>query len=875
VTLSTLNSPARLLRDALRESDRGLAERFTLGENVEDLLLARADRVDDVVQRAWRMCFEPGDRAALLALGGYGRGALFPRSDIDLLVLVPERDGAPAAARLEERIGRFVALLWDAGLQVGHSVRTLDGCLTAAASDHQLATALLEARPLAGDELCGAVLIARAADLWGPAAFLAAKRDELEVRHLRQHDAAYRLEPDVKDGPGGLRDLNAIGWLAHRVLGADQPGADAFDALAEHGVLTASELELLREGHAFLARIRCALHLLAGRREERLSFDAQLRLARQFGFEDLANERAVESFMRRFFRTVGELGMLRELVFVELERRAATDASGSEPFADDPRFANRDGLVELCDPARFEREPGAMLDAFLLMQRHPGLRGFGPTTLRGLRAARGRIDAGFRADPRHRAAFMALLRGEAGVTHELRRMARYGVLGRIIPAFGAVEGRTQFDLFHAYPVDEHTLFVVSNLRRFALSRYDHEFPACSRLMQALPRPEVVYLAGLFHDIAKGQGGDHSELGADEAEAFCLAHELSPYDAHLVSWLVRNHLLLSVTAQKRDLSDPGVIRGFAAAVGDELHLDCLYLLTIADVRGTNPDLWNSWKARLFHDLHAQARAALRRGLEAPIDAIERIAATRASARAELEAAGQDGHAVEALWARFGAEYFLRHTPAEVAWHAAALIGHRGEAPLVAVGTLPDHGGAAVLVCAPAAAGGFVRATAALERLGLSVLDARIAELDDGRALQTYVVLEDGGQPLDDPERRAEVRSRVAREMMQLAARPAALARRAPRQVRLFMTRPDVRFADPPVDGRTVVELTAGDRPGLLCDVGQVFDQLGVRVHAARITTVGERAEDVFYVTDRAGLPLADAGVRAELVALLRERLAPSA
>ncbi|MEO8443622.1 MAG: HD domain-containing protein, partial [Gammaproteobacteria bacterium] len=452
--------------------------------------------------------------------------------------------------------------------------------------------------------------------------------------------------------------------------------------------------------------------------------------------------------------------------------------------------------------------------------------------------------------------FLQILRAKEGVTHELRRMNRYGVLGRYVPAFGRIVGRMQYDLFHAYTVDEHTLFVVSNLRRFALERYNHEFPRCSELMQALPAPELAYLAGLFHDIAKGRGGDHSELGALDAESFVLEHGMSRYDARLVAWLVRKHLLLSLTAQKRDISDPAIIRDFASQVGDEVHLDYLYLLTVADVRGTNPKLWNSWKAQLFEELYAQAKRALRRGLENPVDRDELIEERKAAARDLPGLAGIPASRIDTLWAELGDDYFLRCRPEEIAWHSRLLADREDEGRRVLVGVQSEASGAGttVLVYAPQDRSTFATVTAVLDELGLNIADARIIRLGNGFSLSTYVVLENAGVQARDDERRDQILRRLEQAITAGEEKALRVTRRPPRQVRMFSTPTHVSFAADETNDRTVMEIVAGDRPGLLCQVGQVLRSHRVGIQAAKILTVGERAEDVFYVTDAGGAPL---------------------
>jgi [protein-PII] uridylyltransferase len=478
------------------------------------------------------------------------------------------------------------------------------------------------------------------------------------------------------------------------------------------------------------------------------------------------------------------------------------------------------------------------------------------------------IDEEFRQNPRHHRLFLDILRAPVGVTHELRRMNTYGVLGRYIPAFGRIVGRMQYDLFHAYTVDAHTLFVVSNLRRLAIPRFDHELPELSRIMQSLPKQEVAYLAALFHDIAKGRGGDHSELGSVDAEAFCLEQGLSRYDARVVSWLVRNHLELSITAQKQDIGDPDVINAFARRVGDETHLDYLYVLTVADVRGTNPKLWNSWKASLFHEFYGRVKRALRRGLESPIDQDELMRETQDAARKLLLERGIPEADILRTWNRFAVPYFLRHSPDEVAWHTQLLAERDpgSNEPLVAIEPRSERGTTGVLVFARPRRHGFARTTAVLDQLGLTIVDARITPTGDGFSLDLYHVLEDDGVPITDTDRESEIEQAMWRSVQRPEDAPFAVSRRAPRQARMFNTPTQISLSVDERNQRSVLELVAGDRPGLLCDIGKVLVDERIELHAAKIMTVGERAEDVFYVTDFDNRPLDEPSERR-----LRDRL----
>ena len=856
-------------RELLRQAHEELKARFVAEEPVEELVHARAALIDAALREAWRTHCAAQAAWALVAVGGYGRGELQPCSDIDILLLVPQPPDAPGSAV----IGTLVAFLWDIGLEVGHSVRTVEQCAEESAADVSVMTTLLEARLLAGRaELLGAMRTALAPErVWPVKEFFEAKVREQAERHLKANDTAYNLEPNVKTGPGGLRDIQTIAWVAKRHFG----GADTLDALVTHGFLTVAELRRLQQAQAFLWKVRFGLHSLTARREDRLLFDYQIRLAQSFGYEDASYTLAVEQFMQRYYRTVMDVSLLNELL-LQLFREAILTES-EPPWPLNARFQVRNGSLEAVSEETFPRTPSTLLELFVVLQQNPDIRGVRASTMRAVARNLWLIDEEFRQNPRHHRLFLEILRSPVGVTHELRRMNTYGVLGRYIPAFGRIVGRMQYDLFHAYTVDAHTLFVVSNLRRFAIPRYDHELPEASRVMQQLPRSEVAYLAALFHDIAKGRGGDHSELGAVDAEAFCLEQGLSQYDARLVAWLVRNHLQLSITSQKQDIGDPQVINAFARKVGDETHLDYLYVLTCADVRATNPKLWNSWKASLFRDFYQRVKRALRRGLESPIDPEHLVREIQDAARRLLLERGVSERDIAGAWTRFSAGYFLQHSPEEIAWHAR-LLAERDAAsdePLVALDPRSVRGTTAALIFTRPRRHGFARTTAALDQLGLNIVDARITPTGDGFSLDLYHLLEDDGAPITDNDRQVEIEQALWRSLQGPADAPFAVSRRAPRQARMFNTPTQIAFSVDERNRRLVLELTAGDRPGLLCEVGRVLMAERVELHAAKIMTVGERAEDVFYLTDFDNRPLSNAAaerLRDRLVQALDERQA---
>jgi [protein-PII] uridylyltransferase len=848
-------------RAALLAANANINERFLAGESVVDLVHLRAAVIDRLLVYLWRShanyC---SSVAALVAVGGYGRGELHPHSDIDIMLLVP--DDLPESC--EPELSDFVTALWDVGLEIGHSVRTVDQCVEQATADLTVATTLLEARLLDGPgALFEAMQSSMAPDrLWPSNRFFEHKRKEQIERHHRYNDTAYNLEPNVKGSPGGLRDIQMIGWVAKRHF-----GVNTIEELVQQRFLSAGQLQRLNEGRAFLWRIRFALHILTGRREDRILFDHQIKLAEMLGYEDATYTLAIEQLMQRYYRTVMELSRLNEMLLQQFEEAILLDPHAApEPLNE--RFQVKNGFLQTVDDDVFQRDPSALLEVFLLLQQNPELAGISAYTVGLIKRDLHLIDEEFRQNPRNHRLFLSIIRAPAGVTHELRRMNRYGVLGLYIPVFGRIVGRMQYDLFHAYTVDEHTLFVVSNLRRFALSRFDHEYPLCSSIMQRLEMPELVYLAGLFHDIAKGRGGDHSELGAVDAEAFCLEHGLSKYEAGIVAWLVRHHLILSTTAQKKDIGDPEVINEFATQVGDPLHLDYLYLLTVADVRGTNPKLWNSWKASLFYDLYELTARALRRGLENPIDREQLILENKQHALEALHAAGVSDEQVRDIWSLFSESYFLRHRADEIAWHTEWLADSdtASEVGLLDVRRQLKGDGVEAVLYTPRTLHTFAHAAAVLDDLGMTIVDARVVPLSNEYSLDTFIFMEQDKRLEIDEARLNKIRRSLTRVLTAKGDDVAQVSRAASRQARMFTTETIVEFSDNPADGKTVLDLVAADRPGLLSKIGQVFMEQGIDIAGAKIMTIGERAEDVFYIERMGGGSLdADAQQR------LRDRL----
>ena len=838
-------------RAALEAASDTIKERFIAGESITDLVRLRATIVDRVLVHLWHAHSDDSTAGvALLAVGGYGRGELHPFSDIDIMLLLPKK----VSQQCEQQVSAFVTALWDIGLEVGQSVRTVAQCVQQASSDLTVATTLMESRLLDGPpELFAAMRASVGPDkIWPAKQFFAEKLKEQKARHHRYDDTAYKLEPNVKGSPGGLRDVQMIGWVAKRHFGVKTLGE-----LVEHQFLTTGQLARLNDAQEFLWRVRFGLHILTGRREDRLLFDYQIKLAELLGYEDASYTLAVEQLMQRYYRTVMELSRLNEML-LQLFEEAILMNPNATPEPLNERFQVKNGFLQTVDQQVFADDPSALLETFLLLQQHPELRGVSAYTVGLIKRNLHRIDEEFRQNPRNHRLFLAILRAPKGVTHQLRRMNLYGVLGLYIPAFGRIVGRMQYDLFHAYTVDEHTLFVVSNLRRLALPRYDDEFPHCSRIMQSLVSPEIVYLGGLFHDIAKGRGGDHSELGAVDAEAFCLEHGMKKYEARTVAWLVKNHLILSTTAQKKDLGEPDVINEFAELIGDSEHLDYLYLLTVADIRGTNPKLWNSWKASLFRDLYELTKRALRTGVENPIDREQLILEKKNEATEILSERGLRAAHIDDVWSLLNDTYFLRYRVSEIVWHTEWLAtadttsGHG----LIDIRRQPGGESIEAAMYTPRTQRTFAHATAALDELGMTIMDARIVPIEDGYSLDTFIFMELDKRIEVDAARLQKIRRSMTRVLTASDDSVARVTRSATRLVRMFDTETIVSFSQNTANGRTVMELITADRPGLLSKVGQIFVELGLDIENAKIMTIGERAEDVFYISDESGAILDD-------------------
>ena len=853
--LKTTSRPLPLFKQAIEKANQYFDQRFLRHAPIEDLVALRADFVDQLLTCLWqRFDWGNDDTIALVAVGGYGRGELHPHSDIDLLILLA--DGQ--FERHKNSIESFITFLWDINLEIGHSVRTVSECQLEARADITVATNLMESRLLCGPSLLFLDMTGLVGPdrIWPSREFFRAKWDEQIARHKKYNDTEYNLEPNVKGCPGGLRDLQMIGWVAKRHF-----GATSLHELVTQGFLTEDEYKLLTTTQQFLWRTRYALHMLAKRAEDRLLFEFQVSVAKALGFEGNDRNLAVERFMKQYYRWAMNASELNDML-MQLFDEAILKAC--EPVVVrniNPRFRLRNNYIEVTNSKVFQKTPSALIEMFVIMAHDDKIVGVRAETIRLIREARPLIDDGFRNDARNRTLFVELLRAPRRVASMLKRMKRYGVLGNYIPEFGAIVGQTQHDLFHIYTVDAHTILLIKNLRRFGWPEATEQWPLCASIVKRLPKRELLYLAGLFHDIAKGRGGDHSELGADDAFRFCINHGFSVWDANLVSWLVRNHLLMSYVSQRKDISDPEVIHDFARKVGDQTRLDYLYTLTVADISATNPALWTSWRASLMRNLYVETRRALRRGLENPADKQQWIAETQDAAMLRLEKRGFTRDQILALWDNPGDDFFLRESVNDIVWESEAIARHEDKTkPLILIKESGDgqfSGATQIFVYAKNRPSFFALVAGVMAQLDLNIVDARIYSSRSDYTLDTFYVLNADGAPLgNDPIRVKQIHDALYEQLSSSEDFTNIVQRRTPRRLKYFSFPTTTTMTTDTARNCTLLEVITADRPGLLARIGRVFVDFNIDLQNAKIATLGERVEDIFYITDRAGQPLAD-------------------
>lgn len=846
-----------------------LAASGASSRGIHTLLQKLARHADATLQLLWQRADFPA-AACLVAAGGFGRGELFPHSDVDVLLLLPDDTDVDANPALKAKVERFIGACWDVGLEIGSSVRTVSGCVEEAAKDVTVQTSLLEARLVAGSKKNFLLLQKRLGIVLDPQAFYVAKTLELRQRHNKFENTPYSLEPNCKESPGGLRDLQVILWVA-RAAGLGK----SWDDLARNGLATAFEVRQIKANEALLSLIRARLHLISGRREDRLVFDLQTAVAESFGYSAEADDgtrraptlaasraalppegavsprggpsakrplvRASEALMKRYYWAAKAVTQLNQILLLNIEERLNPNTYPLRPINE--RFCDKAGMLEVASDDLYVREPHAILETFLLYETTVGIKGLSARTLRALYNARGLMNSKFRSDPVNRDTFLRILQQPEGITHAMRLMNQTSVLGRYLWVFRKIVGQMQHDLFHVYTVDQHILMVLRNVRRFFMAEHSHEYPMCSQLAAGWDKPWILYIAALFHDIAKGRGGDHSELGCKDVRVFCRQHGIGAEDSKLIEFLVGEHLTMSRIAQKEDLSDPEVIAAFAKRVGNERYLTALYLLTVADIRGTSPKVWNAWKGKLLEDLYRYTLRVL--GGRAP-DADAEVEARKREALTTLALHAEPFEAHKTLWDTLDVSYFMRHEAADIAWHARQLSRHVGKAKAVVRARRSSAGeGMQVLVYTPDAPDLFARICGYFDEAGFSILDAKIHTAKNGYALDTFQVV---SPTLADHYRElaAMVEAELDRTIENPGPLPPPSKGRVSRRVKSFPIAPRVDLRPDEKAQRWLLSVSASDRAGLLYRIARVLARHRINLQLAKVSTLGERVEDTFLI-----------------------------
>ncbi len=833
-------APIKEIKHALQKAHTLLAQRFNNKEEETAILIhERSQMMDALLSLLWSKIVRADEFACLIAVGGYGRGELHPYSDIDLFILLDEQDERIHTPSFEERLQHFITFLWDIKLEVGQSVRTLTECKEQAQKDITIITNLIEAHFICGKSHLYQQLLDTIAPehIWNSHQFFNAKVEEQKKRYNKFNDSACNLEPNIKEAPGGLRDIQLIQWLTRRHF-----MTPSLHSLIQYGFLTQVEYEELEKGKQFLWKIRFALHILNKRYEDRLLFEHQRTIAKQFGYQDESGKLAVELFMKDYYNTVMQLERLNEML-LQLFQETILD---SEPL--NSRFRLYKGYISVIDESIFRKYPSALLEIFILLAQHPEIKGIRAQTIRLIRNHCYLIDSTFRQDTHNQQLFMALLKQPRGVTHQLRKMNRYGVLAAYLPDFATIVGQMQHDLFHVYTVDEHILRVIRNVRRFSVDALSHEFPLCSQIFKQLKKPELLYIAALYHDIAKGRGGDHSTLGAIDAERFCRQHHLNNYDTKLVAWLVSSHLMMSSTAQRKDINDPEEIQNFANNVGDQQHLDYLYLLTVADIRATSPKVWNSWKDALLKQLYQQTQYFLRRGLHPLLSQTDRIQARKDDVRQQLLKKGYTLEQVENLYQRLNDHYFLRYHCDEIIWHGQQLIKNSKESPLILTRQNSLHGGLEVFIHTKKIPHLFVILSSIFEQANFNITEAKVLGAIHKCTFDTYTLFQEDGHPVIDTHRITSLRTMISKSL-QDPDPEIKINKRLARQNKHFQYHSRIYYEIDTHKDFTIIEVITSDRPGLLSLISRVLLKNNIQLINAKISTFGEKVEDIFYITDQ--------------------------
>ena len=867
--LNSADLAINCFRQAITETRALLDDRFKAKANIEDIITDLTHFIDQILIAAWQQydCSDDQD-ISLLAVGGYGRGELHPYSDIDIQILLAKNNQKKYKANIEN----FLTFLWDINLEIGQSVRTITENKKLAANDITIATALMESRTVYGNPELHKKLILEVSKkkIWEEKRFFTAKRNEQVSRHQKYDDIEYALEPNLKVAPGGLRDIQTIGWISKRYFGASD-----FQELVERGFLQKNEYQDLIKGRNFLWSLRYGLHMLSQRKEDRLLFEHQRQLAEIFSYNDDKNSLGIEKLMKEYYRNVQTLRELNDVLLQLFDEEIIRSKEKAKILTLNARFQIHNNYIEAVHSRIFKQTPFALIEVFVLFAQDEKIEGIRASTIRLIRNSRQLIDSNFRKDIRNTTLFMELLRSPYKMVARLRQMKRYGILGAYLPEFGNIIGQMQHDLFHIYSVDDHILQVVENMRRLHHPEAEEKYPLAARVIKTLPKVELLYIAGLYHDIAKGRGGDHSELGVKDAEAFCLRHHLGKWDTALVGWLVKNHLLMSSIAQRQDIQDPDVVKSFALAVGDQTRLDYLYTLTVTDINATNPKLWNSWRASLLRELYQASKRALSLGLEKIVGKSSRIKENQNQALAILDEKNISRKQALAIWDKPSEDYFLRESPEDIAWQTLAIAKHQdSDEPLILIKNSTEYqseGATQVFIYTGNTHFLFANIANAFDRLNLNIQNARLFSTASNKTLFTFMVLETNGTLIKKNSLRMAEITNLLKDYSLPVEKPAKAKRHTSRQLRHFIHATETSLTNPENFPYSILEVLCPDRPGLLAKVADIFVDKNIILHDAKITTLGENVEDIFFITNKNNKPITSKKVSEELQNLIKQKL----
>jgi len=858
--------PLSVFRNALNAARKHFDNRFLEGEEAHALVNEAAQFADVILGFAWHQ-YQWDEDISLIAVGGYGRGELHPHSDIDLLILM--RRNQPQKYR--ERIENFLTFLWDIQLKIGHSVRSLSQCVDEAKADITVATNLMETRLICGDTKLREKMLKKTGPnkIWSSAKFYRGKIEEQKSRHRKHHDTEYNLEPNIKEAPGGLRDIQLINWTAKRHFDAYRRSQ-----LVHKGFLSEEEYLTLRRDEEFLWKVRYGLHYITDRGEERLLFDYQRKLASLLGYSDSNGKLAVEKFMQRYYQTVLSIRELTDVLLQYLDEAIYRKNKTKVVKQINSRFIIRDDYLDTVDDSTFANHPSALLELFVVMGETESIKGIRASAIRQIRLHRNLIDEDFRNDPANRELFMRLLKSPFKLSWQLKRMNRYGILGNYLPEFGKIVGQTQHDLFHIYPVDVHTLELITNIRRLVRPEEAAKFPVSSHIFKNLPKPELIIIAALYHDIAKGRGGNHSILGAVDVANFGERHGLQKQEISLLQWLVENHLLMSTIAQREDISDPDVIYKFARHVGDQMHLDHLWVLTVADINATNPRLWTDWKGALMRNLYFETKQALQDDLAEPVDKSAWVRNARDSVLALLRAAHISEFQATEVWGDVADQFFLRERAEDIATFTQSIIASTAGQPVI---LLRDVGvempvATQIFVYTSDSNNLFPIIAAILDKLGLNIQDARLQTTSDNRTFDVFYVLDERDSPIGSDKKLCEnIISSLRKGILEPTKVNMDVTRRTSRRLKNFTMKTLVSLRNDSETNTTILQVITPDRSGLLAQIASIFSRFELILYNAKISTLGERVEDTFYLRDKNNQPLTNESLSTQIQQTIRKEL----